>query len=95
MGVIDIPIIHYSVYWWNTLHQQASILKFAPPSIAHSMLFPILAMFLAFLLYYVALVLMYARSEIIRREQKTSWVKEVQRNIAAKSKILHFAQDDS
>jgi heme exporter protein C len=48
VGVVNVPIIHYSVEWWNTLHQPASVLKIGGPSIDPSMLWPLLIMALAF-----------------------------------------------
>lgn len=77
MGVINLPIIHYSVIWWNTLHQGPSISKFAKPSIAPAMLYPLLAMIAAFLLFYGWMLLVRVRSQILMREQKSQWVKEV------------------
>lgn len=52
VGFLDIPIIHYSVNWWNTLHQGASLSAFSKPAIDNSMLFPLLSMIVAFMLYY-------------------------------------------
>lgn len=77
VGVINLPIIHYSVIWWNTLHQGPSISKFATPSIAPSMLHPLLAMIVAFLLFYGLIVMMRMRNQILLREMKSHWVKEV------------------
>ena len=77
VGAVDIPIIHYSVYWWNTLHQKSTILSFAKPTIASSMMYPLLAMLAAFLCYYVALMFMRARTEVLERERKAKWIKEI------------------
>lgn len=77
VGVINLPIIHYSVMWWNTLHQGPTISKFATPSIAPSMLFPLLAMIAAFGLFYLLILLLRMRNQILLREIKTNWVKEV------------------
>lgn len=52
VGSVDLPIIHYSVVWWNTLHQGATLNLLKPSSIAPSMKQPLLCMMLAFLLYY-------------------------------------------
>lgn len=79
VGVVDLPIIHFSVNWWNTLHQKATVLKFARPSIDPSMLYPLLSMLLGFFLYYVALMVMRARQEILVRERRAQWVKDLQR----------------
>jgi len=77
VGVVDIPIIHYSVEWWNTLHQGAS-LTIDSSSIATSMLIPLLVMSLAFMIFYGAVVLMRMRNEILWRERNSRWVaKEV------------------
>ncbi|MGK4475861.1 heme ABC transporter permease CcmC [Aeromonas molluscorum] len=75
VGVINLPIIHYSVEWWNTLHQGASITKFAKPSIAPSMLWPLLVMIVAFATFLGALTLMRFRNELIMREWHRPWVK--------------------
>ena len=77
VGVVNIPIIHYSVEWWSTLHQGATVTKFDKPSIHIDMLIPLLLMAVAFKLYYATAVLMRARAEILLREQNSRWVKEV------------------
>lgn len=74
IGVVDIPIIHYSVYWWNTLHQGATISKFASPSIDSSMLTPLLVMIAGFCLYVVGVVSLRARTEILQRGSQNQWV---------------------
>ncbi len=76
VGVINLPIIHYSVIWWNTLHQGPTITKFAAPSIAPSMLHPLLAMIAAFYLFYAVILLLRMRSQILLREIKSQWVQE-------------------
>jgi heme exporter protein C len=75
--LILLPILHYSVIWWNTLHQGPSISKFAAPSIAKPMLYPLLAMIVAFFLFYALMVLLRIRNQILLREMKSQWVKEV------------------
>ena len=77
VGVINLPIIHYSVIWWNTLHQGPTLSKFAAPSIAPEMLYPLLAMIAAFLLFYGIILLVRMRSQILLREIQSQWVKEV------------------
>lgn len=77
VGVVNIPIIHYSVEWWSTLHQGPTVTKFDKPSIHIDMLIPLLVMALAFKLYYITSVLMRARSEVLKREQSSRWVREV------------------
>ena len=77
VGVINIPIIHYSVEWWNTLHQGATVTKFDKPSIDWSMLRPLLLMALAYTLFYVHILLRWARIELLERERDSQWVREL------------------
>jgi heme exporter protein C len=77
VGVVNIPIIHFSVEWWNTLHQGATVTKLGAPSIDISMLIPLLLMAVAFKLYYALVVLMRARCEVLERERNAQWVREL------------------
>jgi len=77
VGVVNIPIIHFSVEWWNTLHQGATVTKLGAPSIDISMLIPLLLMAVAFKLYYALVLLMRARCEVLERERNTQWVREL------------------
>ncbi len=80
VGVVNIPVIHFSVQWWNTLHQPASISsisKIGAPSIHPSMLIPLLVMAVAFTLYYFTVALMRMRAEILEREKNSRWVAEL------------------
>jgi len=77
VGVVNIPIIHFSVEWWNTLHQGATVTKLGAPSIDISMLIPLLLMAVAFKLYYALVLLMRARCEVLDRERNTQWVREL------------------
>lgn len=74
VGVINLPIIHFSVEWWNTLHQGATITKFEKPSIASEMLWPLLACLLGLALFCGAIVCKRLRNEIIERELQRPWV---------------------
>ena len=76
VGVINLPIIHYSVYWWNTLHQGATITKLGKPSITGDMLWPLLVMIAGFMLYYAAVLCVRVRAEVIRRERNAAWLIE-------------------
>jgi len=67
VGVINLPVIKFSVDWWNTLHQPASVMKLGGPSIDPSILTPLLVMALALLLLFVVLVLLRTETEIDRR----------------------------
>lgn len=75
VGLIDLPIIHYSVYWWNTLHQGATLSVFSKPKIALPMLYPLLLTLIGFFLYCVVLVLCKARNEVLLRERRQAWVR--------------------
>ena len=77
VGAINIPIIHYSVIWWNTLHQSASVSKFDNPSIEMRMLIPLLCMTGAFKLFYLCVLLINSRSELLEQEKRSKWVKEL------------------
>lgn len=77
VGVINIPIIHYSVVWWNTLHQGATVTKLDSPSAHPSMLIPLLIMAFAFKAYFIWLLFIRARNEILSRERSTNWVKKL------------------
>ena len=77
VGLIDLPIIHYSVYWWNTLHQGATLTVFSKPKIAPNMIGPLYVMIFAFLCYAILVILVKARSEILVREVNQKWVREI------------------
>src|SRR6476646_9978121 len=67
VGAIDLPIIKFSVEWWNTLHQPASVFRIGGPTIDPALLTPLLIMVLAFTLLFVTLHLAGMRNEILRR----------------------------
>jgi heme exporter protein C len=72
VGAVNIPIIKFSVDWWNTLHQPASILRIGGPSIHPTMLWPLIAMLAAYAALFVALHLAAMRAEIFRRRIRTA-----------------------
>ncbi len=77
VGVVNIPIIHFSVEWWNTLHQPATITKFDKPSMHISMLRPLLLMVLAFQLLYFHNLMIRVRTLILQREARAGWVAQL------------------
>jgi heme exporter protein C len=79
VGVINVPIIYFSVQWWNTLHQGASISFKNAPTMAASMLTAIIVMTLCFWMYTIAVVLTRVRAEILEQERHTTWVEELVR----------------
>ena len=76
VGVVNIPIIYFSVRWWNTLHQGATISMTAAPKMASTMLTALLLMTLACWAYAFAVIFTRARAIIIERERHTAWVTE-------------------
>ena len=77
VGFINIPIIHFSVEWWNTLHQGPSVMKFSSPSIASEMLYPLIYTAIGFTFYFILAVLLSARNTLLEREKNTSWAKSI------------------
>jgi len=75
--VVNVPIIHYSVTWWNSLHQAPSVMRLAKPAMPLAMLVPLLLMLLGFTLFFVALLLTRLRGEVLQRERAASWIREV------------------
>ena len=74
VGVINVPIIYFSVTWWNTLHQGASVSMTRAPSMASTMLAGMLIMVLACWMYTIAIALYRVRSIILERERHAEWV---------------------
>ena len=79
------PIIYFSVRWWNTLHQGSSISMTAAPKMAHTMLTAMLLMTFACWAYAFAVVFMRTRAIVVEREQHTEWVSEMVRMREARS----------
>src|ERR1700719_4333133 len=76
VGLVNVPIIHYSVLWWNSLHQGATVAKLGKPSMPGSMLWPLLSMLLGFMLFYGAVLCMRLQGEVLNRERQAKWVRE-------------------
>jgi heme exporter protein C len=76
VGVVNVPIIYFSVQWWNTLHQGASVSMTAAPKMAATMLTAMLLMTFGFWMYSIAVVLARVRCVILEREQLPSWGKQ-------------------
>jgi heme exporter protein C len=77
VGVVNVPIIHYSVEWWSTLHQGPTISKFDSPSITMDMLAPLLVMIAGFTLCFGWLVLNRLQGEIVEREHDARWLRRL------------------
>jgi heme exporter protein C len=76
VGAVNVPVIYFSVRWWNTLHQGATIKLTSAPSMANTMLTAMLLMTLACWAYAFAVVFTRARAIIVERERDTAWVAE-------------------
>lgn len=74
IGVINLPVIHYSVEWWNTLHQPASVARIDGPRIHSSILVPLLVMAAAFMFYFFTVVLIRMRTAILGTERNSQWL---------------------
>jgi len=77
VGAINLPIIHFSVEWWSSLHQTSTLLKIDGPAIATSMLIPLLSMIIGLSLYFGALLLIRTRAEVLLRNRRSKWVNEL------------------
>jgi len=77
VGLVNIPIIKYSVDWWNTLHQSATFKLTEKPAMPVEMWLPLLIMVLGFYCFFAVNLMMRLRNEILRREKRSSWIKDV------------------
>ena len=77
VGVVNVPIIHFSVEWWASLHQGPTLIRAGGPAIESTMLYPLLAMIFGFSLLFGALLLYRVRSEVLSRERRARWVREL------------------
>ena len=71
VGAVNLPIIKFSVDWWNTLHQPASITKLGTPSIHSSMLWPLLIMAVGYMLFFACLAIVRTKSELLAAKQRS------------------------
>lgn len=77
IGVINVPIIHFSVIWWNSIHQDASVTRFDKPAVHWTMLVPLLTMLVAAQLTMIYLLFQRTRGELLERESDARWAREV------------------
>jgi heme exporter protein C len=76
VGVVNVPIIHFSVEWWNTLHQGPTVSRLDQPSITADMLWPLIFTFFGFIALFVWMLLNRLRGEIVERERGARWLHE-------------------
>ncbi|HCO59226.1 MAG TPA: heme ABC transporter permease, partial [Porticoccaceae bacterium] len=77
VGTVNIPIIYKSVDWWYTLHQPATIKLTGGSTIHPAMFKPLLVMIIGFYCFYALVLILNTRAEILRREQRSAWVREL------------------
>jgi len=77
VGVVNVVIVHYSVEWWSSLHQGQTLLAEGGPAIDREMLYPLLANIFGFSLVFGSLLLRRVRTEVLYRERRTRWVREM------------------
>ena len=77
VGIVNVVIVHYSVEWWSSLHQGQTLLKEGGPAMDPEMLYPLLAMIFGFTLLFGSLLLRRVRTEVLFRERRTRWVREM------------------
>jgi heme exporter protein C len=87
IGVVNIPIIHYSVEWWSTLHQGPTVSKLDAPSIHVDMLIPLLIMCAAFMAYFAGALLVRMRCEILRYDRHSQWIEELLAGGTARTRL--------
>ena len=76
VGMVNIPIIHYSVIWWSTLHQGPTVTRFDAPAAHPSILLPLLFMAVVFMVLYLGMLLARSRNAIILRDDRAGWLEE-------------------
>ena len=77
VGVVIVPIIHYSVEWWNSLHQGATVSREGGPAMPPSMLTPLLLMALGLTFFYGYILFLNMQNLVLKNEQKSAWVREL------------------
>ena len=77
VGVVNVPIIHFSVEWWSSLHQGPTLIREGGPAIEGAMLYPLLANIFGFSLFFGAVLLARVRTEVLTRERRSRWVKNM------------------
>lgn len=77
VGAVNVPIIHFSVEWWSSLHQGPTLIREGGPAIEAEMLWPLLANIFGFTLFFGAVLLARARTEVLERERRSRWVRNM------------------
>jgi heme exporter protein C len=75
VGAVNVPIIHFSVEWWSSLHQGPTLIREGGPAIEPAMFYPLIMMILGFSLLFGGMLLARVRTEVLYRERRTQWVR--------------------
>lgn len=87
VGLVNVPIVHFSVEWWNSLHQGSTILKFGKPNISAEMAAPLYAALAGTYLFCAYAALRRMQNELLRRERGTRWVRELVGAVAGGARV--------
>jgi heme exporter protein C len=79
VGVVNVPIVHYSVVWWNSVHQGSTVFRSGGAAMPPEMLWPLLIAALGYTFFFVAILLVRSRAEVLRRERTGDWLAEALR----------------
>jgi heme exporter protein C len=77
IGIINVPIVHFSVNWWNTLHQGSTVRLLGPSTMSGSMIWPLLTMMVATKCYYLASLFGRVRADLLALESGKEWVRQI------------------
>ena len=77
VGAVNVPVIHFSVEWWSSLHQGATLIRKDGPAMDADMVYPLLAMILGYTLVFGAFLMRGVATEVLFRERRTRWVREL------------------
>ncbi|ODV24193.1 MAG: heme ABC transporter permease [Rhodanobacter sp. SCN 68-63] len=77
IGIINVPIVHFSVNWWNTLHQGSTVRLLGPSTMGGSMIWPLLTMMVATKCYYLASLFGRVRADLLALESGKEWVRQI------------------
>jgi heme exporter protein C len=80
IGIINVPIVHFSVNWWNTLHQGSTVRLLGPSSMSGAMIWPLLTMMVATKCYFLASLCARARTDLLELESGKEWVRQIATN---------------
>jgi heme exporter protein C len=87
VGVVNVPVVHYSVDWWNSLHQGSTILKMGQPTMSADMARPLYAMLLGTALFAGQVLMRRVQNQLLLRERATTWVKDIAKELMGVARV--------